>query len=191
MDHYLEILLHPDPEFTANILMSALFSKLHRGLVNHGSQRIGLSFPDIRPDSTQGSRTLGQRVRLHGSRGNLHGLMQSGWLQGMRDHCELTGIMAVPDGAKQRVVCRVQAKSSPERLRRRLMMRKQIDEVAACESIPDSAAERLNLPFVTLSSATTSQRFKLFVEHRPIQDVAVPGIFSAYGLSNTATVPWF
>ncbi|WP_152482130.1 type I-F CRISPR-associated endoribonuclease Cas6/Csy4, partial [Dickeya sp. DW 0440] len=35
------------------------------------------------------------------------------------------------------------------------------------------------------------QPFLLFVEHGPLQDTPVAGVFSSYGLSATATIPWF
>lgn len=187
MDHYLEIRLLPDPEFPPTTLMSALFAKLHRGLAEHGGGNIGISFPDVR----DGSRTLGQRLRLHGSAGELQRLMQLGWTQGMRDHTEIDVLAPVPPGSAHRVVRRVQAKSNPDRLRRRLMVRKQIDAAAAVLAIPDDAAERLDLPHVTLASRSTGQRFRLFIEHLPLQSDPVPGTFTAYGLSATATVPWF
>lgn len=187
MDRYLEIRILPDPEFCSTVLMSALFGKLHRGLVEHGSGTIGVSFPDV----GDGHRTLGQRLRLHGTQSDLQNLMRTGWTQGMRDHVEIGEIAAVPSHARHRIVRRVQAKSSPERLRRRLIARKQIDDDAARQAIPDSAAEVLQLPHVVLSSKTTGQRFKLFIEHRSLQDEAVPGQFGAYGLSPTATIPWF
>ncbi len=44
MNHYLDIRLLPDPEFTATVLMSALFSKLHRGLAELGTGRVGVQF---------------------------------------------------------------------------------------------------------------------------------------------------
>jgi CRISPR-associated endonuclease Csy4 len=187
MDHYLDIKLLPDPEFPAPILMSALFSKLHRGLVEHGENDIGISFPDIGGNT----RTLGQRLRLHGRGAALQRLMQLGWQRGILDHTRIGDITPVPQHAEHRVVRRVQAKSSPERLRRRLIARKHIDQETAKRSIPDSAMERLELPHVVLTSATTGQRFKLFIEHLPITDHPVPGSFGSYGLSATATIPWF
>lgn len=33
MDHYLDIRVLPDPEFSAQTLLEALFAKLHRALV--------------------------------------------------------------------------------------------------------------------------------------------------------------
>ncbi|THF62840.1 type I-F CRISPR-associated endoribonuclease Cas6/Csy4 [Pseudothauera nasutitermitis] len=189
MDHYIDIKLLPDPEFSAPVLMNALFAKLHRGLVEHGGYDIGVSFPDV---GTAGI-TLGKRLRLHGSFASLDRLIRIGWIQGMRGHIDLTPARPVPADAGHRVVCRVQAKSSPERLRRRLMARKGIGEKEAREAIPDSAARRLRLPYVELASHTTGQRFRLFIEHRPIQPSPAQGqgLFSTYGLSATATVPWF
>lgn len=187
MDHYLDIRLLPDPEFPATLLMSALFGKLHRGLAEHGGGTIGVSFPDVRA----GNRTLGHCLRLHGSATELQRLMQIGWMQGLRDHADFGAPTPVPANPGYRVVRRVQAKSSAERLRRRLIARKHIDVEAAAQAIPDSVAERLDLPYVVLSSRTTGQRFPLFIEHGPIQVAPVAGSFTAYGLSSTATVPWF
>lgn len=187
MDHYLDIHLHPDPEFAATVLMSALFAKLHRGLVKQGGGRVGVSFPDTHSRNP----TLGHCLRVHGSQTDLLDLMALEWISGMRDHCACGEITHVPNEARYRVVARVQAKSSPERLRRRLMLRSQVDAETALHTIPDSAAERLKLPYVTLSSATTGQRFNLFIEHGQIQETPTTGVFSAYGLSSSATVPWF
>jgi CRISPR-associated endonuclease Csy4 len=117
--------------------------------------------------------------------------MSQGWLTGMRDHVAVSEIATVPACVGYRVVRRVQAKSSPERLRRRLIARKDLTAEQAVLAIPDSAAETLRLPFLTLKSLSTGQRFRLFIEHLPVQDQASPGSFSAYGLSASATVPWF
>ena len=187
MDHYYDIRLLPDPEFVPTLLMNALFGKLHRALVELDSRSIGVSFPDTLPERP----TLGERLRLHGSVRDLDGLMARGWLTGMRDHIDVGDMTAVPDYARHRIVRRVQAKSNPERLRRRTIRRRGVSEEEARRLVPDSAAERLNLPFVSLRSQSTGQTFRLFVEHRPLQAEPVPGEFSSYGLSSVATVPWF
>lgn len=185
MDHYLEIRLLPDPEFPPNVLMNALFSKLHRALALHGQGNIGVSFPDT------GKTGLGSRLRLHGSAATLQGFMAQDWLPGMRDHTAVGEITSVPATGTHRVVRRVQVKSNPERLRRRLIARKGISEEQAQAAIPDHTAEKLTLPFVVINSRTTGQQFRLFMEHLPPQSQPVTGPFSAYGLSANATVPWF
>jgi CRISPR-associated endonuclease Csy4 len=187
MDSYIELQLLPDPEFPANTLMNALFAKLHRGLVSSGNGRVGISFPDVE----QKGIGLGGRLRLHGTMADLERMMSANWLQGMRDHLSCSPISSVPATSGYRVVRRVQAKSSPERERRRLVARKGISAEAAALAIPDSAAEMLRLPYLLLASQSTRQQFRLFVEHLPAQKKPVPGMFSAYGLSTVATVPWF
>ena len=187
MDHYLDIRLLPDPEFPAPMLMSALFAKLHRRLVEHSRGDIGVSFPAV--DETR--LALGDRLRLHGTAEAIERLMAENWLHGMRDHSALQSITMVPADVRYRTVRRVQAKSNPERLRRRLMQRKGLTQEAAVAAIPDSAGERLKLPYVTLNSRSTGQQFRLFIQHSTIASIPSPGQFTSYGLSGTATIPWF
>lgn len=186
MDHYLDIRLLPDPEFAPQHLMNALFAGLHRILVQLGSDDIGISFPGL----GEGRSGLGNHLRLHGSTTALQRLMEQPWLRGLRDHAQVGEVSAVPISATQGAVRRVQAKSSPERLRRRQMKRKGWSAEEARAAIPESAAETLKLPFLTIRSASTSQTFRLFIDQHPI-DQARPGKFNAYGLSTTASLPRF
>lgn len=187
MEAYIDLRLLPDPEFPATVLMNALFAKLHRALVTEGSGGLGVSFPAF----GRAPPTLGVRLRLHGQPELLSGLMALDWLSGMHDHVARTDMTEVPSHAQFRTVRRVQVKSSPERLRRRLATRHGYDTATIRERIPDSVAERLDLPYVILNSRSTGQQFRLFIEHGPLQSWPAPGMFSAYGLSATATVPWF
>lgn len=187
MDHHLDIKLRPDPEFPAPQLMNALLAKLHRALVRRGAGLIGISFPAVNAQAPH----LGDRLRLHGGLMALQALQSSDWLSGMRDHIDFEPIARVPADAQHRVVRRVQAHSSPERIRRRLVRRLQLSTEQAEQRIPDSSAQLLRLPFAQLRSTSTGQSFRLFIEHGPPRSSAMPGEFSAYGLSQTGTVPWF
>jgi CRISPR-associated endonuclease Csy4 len=187
MDHYLEIRLLPDPEFKGTVLMNALFAKLHRALYDLNSASIGISFPGFDPRRP----SLGDRLRLHGTYGELQRLMEMQWLTGMRDHSHLHGPVSVPDKVSHRMVRRVQVKSSPERLRRRLAKRKGLSMEDACRAIPQQMAVRLDLPYVTIKSRSTGQDFRLFIDQSPPVEQATNGTFNHYGLSSTATVPWF
>lgn len=189
MDHYVDIDVRPDPEFPAHQLMSALYAKLHRALVAQASTGIGVSFPEF--EGSARALYLGTRVRLHGNQAALSGLLTSDWLMGMRDHVALTPALLAPGAAQHRAVRRAQVKSSPERLRRRLMRRQGIDEDAARQRIPDESAQLSNFPFVRLRSTSTGQDFRLFIDHGAVQPDAVPGGFNAYGLGQGATIPWF
>lgn len=187
MDHYLELKLRPDPEFPATLLMNALLAKLHRALHDLRRDDIGISFPGI----AQTPRNLGTHLRLHGNREALSSLLALNWLTGMRDHIDLGETQATPADTQHRTVSRVQVDSSPERARRRLIKRHGISEEEARARIPDNAGKRSHLPFAQLRSNGGGQAFRLFIQHGPLLEIAQPGGFSGYGLSSTATVPWF
>lgn len=185
LTHYLDIHLRPDPEFPASQLLSALYAKLHRALVELRSDDLAVSFPGYC------DKGLGQALRILGSADRLGQLMALPWLSGMRDHTQVSIAAAVPADANHRQLSRVQAKSSPERLRRRQMKRHGLTAELARERVPDSAAESLKLPFLPVRSASTGQSFMLFLRLSPPCPHPVAGRYNAYGLSTTATVPWF
>ncbi|AZD24268.1 CRISPR-associated protein, Csy4 family [Pseudomonas chlororaphis subsp. aurantiaca] len=187
MDHYIDLKLLPDPEFAATQLMSALLAKLHRGLHDLRRDDIGISFPGIE----RSGHSLGSHLRLHGSAQALASLLALNWLTGMRDHVQPSELRAVPSPVQYRHVSRVQIDSNPERTRRRLIKRHGITEEEARQRIPDHAAKRCDLPFANLRSHSNGQTFRLFVRHGPLLDTPQPGSFGSYGLSTTATIPWF
>lgn len=187
MDRYIDIRLRPDPEFREPLLMSALFSKLHRGLAELGTGEIGISLPDHQDNP----RSTGARLRLHGSDEALSKLFDLTWLNGMHDHVKISEMRNVPANASHRVVSRAQPKTNAERLRRRYAKRHGVSEDEARRLIPDSVEAHVSLPFVTVRSRSSGRSFALFIKHMPAQENAVPGPFSTYGLSTVATVPWF
>ncbi|MFC4159585.1 type I-F CRISPR-associated endoribonuclease Cas6/Csy4 [Chitinimonas lacunae] len=187
MDHYVEIRLLRDPEIPATQLLNILFGKLHLALVEGKHDDIGVSFPDLAEEPP----SLGTRLRLHGSVTGLGRLLEGSWLRGMRDYIELHSPQPVPQGTQHRCVSRVQSKSSVDRLRRRHMRRHGVSEQEAIARIPDQARRLLDLPYIVLDSHSTDQRFRLFIEHRPLQATPCAGKFNSYGLSGEATVPWF
>lgn len=186
MHHHLDIHLRPDPEILPNQLMAALFTKLHRVLAQNQTNTVGVSFPGY-----QASSTLGDTLRLFGPLNDLIGLMEQPWLTGVRDHVRVDAITPVPTTASHRRLQRVQAKSSPERLMRRQMRRHGLNEAQGHAAFDGAKARLLSLPFLTLVSASTGQTFKVFLKLGPNEEARQPGTFNAYGLSATATVPWF
>lgn len=188
--HYIDLTLLPDPEFSHPHLLGALVAKLHRALVQGQTTDIGVSYPQhIAQPLTH--RTLGSVLRLHGTAEALQRLMGQGWLQGMRDHTQVSEARPAPANAQHRTVSRRQFKTNAERLRRRRMQRKGETAEQATAAIPDSVERRPDLPFVQLRSSSTGQPFCLCVEHGLLQAQPVLGGFNAYGLGHEATVPWF
>jgi CRISPR-associated endonuclease Csy4 len=189
MDHYQEIILLPDPEFAPQVLMNALFSKLHRALAALGSGSIGVSFPGHSSER----RWLGDRLRIHGTNANLERLGELGWLKGIHDHAEVRSIRSVPQNGRHVMVRRVQAKSNPDRQRRRLAKRKGISLEEAGKLIPDQSAQRLDLPFVTMRSSSSGHTFRLVHQAERAAANLSPGagaVSVSTASAPTATVPW-
>ena len=187
MTHYLEIKLRPDEELLPQHLMSELFGRVHEALVAVQCKSVGLSFPEM----AQENCFLGSRLRLHGTEEDLRKLLSAGLERLSPDYFALGNIREVPSaGVTYCTFRRRQSKSNPERLRRRAMKRHGLTEDEARQRIPNSM-RLLNLPYVQLRSASTGERFLLFIEAGPELKKPVAGEFSCYGLSSTATVPCF
>lgn len=184
MDHYVEIRLLPDPEFQETFLMNALFAKLHRALTSEGKGEIGVSFPRF-------NKNLGDTMRLHGKHPALERIMQISWLKSFRDHIFVSDILTVPENRQHRLVRRLQTKSSVERLYRRSVKKGWLTTEEADNKIKTNSERHCKAPYVQLKSSSTGQRFRLFIVHEKIMNDAMDGTFSSYGLSNTATIPWF
>lgn len=183
MDHYLDIRVLPDPEFGQVELLNALYAKLHRVLPSLTQSRVGVSFPGHR-------RTLGDSLRLHGTLADLLNLSEVNWLQGMRDYIHIGDLTPVPQDVSFRVVRRVQAKSAYNK-RRRSVAKGWLSEEEALARIPDTQQKAMTLPYAEMHSLSTGSRMRLYIEHGPLLDKPVTGLFNAYGLSATTTVPWF
>ncbi|MGC3965602.1 MAG: type I-F CRISPR-associated endoribonuclease Cas6/Csy4 [Rhodocyclaceae bacterium] len=187
MDHYIDIRVRPDPEIAVAHVLNALAERLHLALVGLQARDVGISFPRFRSDRP----SLGDLLRLHGTSAALNGLMANGWAATLADYVEIGSTTPVPAGAKHRVVARRQVCSNAERVRRRQMKRQGWSEDQARERIPTSIEKRLDLPYLNLRSRSTAQPYRLFIEHRPCQNEATRGDFNAFGLSVSATIPWF
>lgn len=184
MNHYIEIRVLPDPEFNANVLLNALYAKLHRALSDAGQGEIGASFPNA-------GKILGDCIRLHGSQGALQRLMGLGWLKGLSDYTRVSEIELVPDKCQYRIVRRVQAKSSVERLYRRSVKNGRLTAEEAEAKINAGKDQLLKHPFIQLKSRSSGQTFRLFIQQGKLSGSPQAGKYSDYGLSDSATIPWF
>lgn len=187
MDYYLEISLLEDPEFTAPTLMNALFSKLHRALVEVSQNDIGVSFPAL------SKKSLGKTMRLHATKARLEQLEALPWRRGLGDFTQVSAITEVPETNGYWLVQRVHVQSNPERIRRRAMKRRGLSYEQAVAEIPDTMAKVSDLPFVNIKSQSTGgQQFRLFIKQTQT-DAQPQGEthFSKYGLSSTTCVPKF
>jgi len=183
MKHYIDITLLSDPEFPATVLMNSLYTKLHKALCDLKSTSIGISYPNHQ-------LTLGSLLRLHGSANDLEELQQLNWIGGMSGYCKISQITLVPAGTKFRTVSRKQRTMSQSKLNR-LLKRGSITDEEAKAYKAKMFTNGLDDPYVELVSGSNGQRHRRYIEFGPLLDEPVVGEFDQFGLSKTATVPWF
>jgi len=183
MNYYLDIKILPDAEISGAVLMSAICSKLHKALFDFEFSTVGISFPKVKV-------TLCDLLRLHGDEQSLRMFSTANWLGGMSGYCRLSGILGVPINTKHRTVSRKQSNMSESKLKR-LLKRGSITEMEVKAYRAKMFASGLDNPYVELVSASNGNRHRRYIEFGELQDTPVEGVFDFFGLSKTATVPWF
>jgi CRISPR-associated endonuclease Csy4 len=187
MNHYLDLRIQPDPEFTEVVLRAALIQKLHRALVQTRLTDVGIGFPKWVVETHK----LGNLTRLHGSQQSLQTLQATDWLRGMRDHLVIGDVQLAPATSEHRHIKRLRPVVNMERIKRR-QLRRHPDQVAEIEErFKGAHAQKIKAPLIRLYSSSTGETFPLLLELGPSSKDAVAGSFNSYGLSTTATVPWF
>jgi CRISPR-associated endonuclease Csy4 len=183
MDYYLDIHILPDPEFKKTVLMNAIYSKLHKALCDLHSTSIGVSFPKYEV-------TLGNVLRIHGKESALNDLQGQNWLGGMSGYCNVSDVRRVPADTKFRTVSRKQTTMSQSKLNR-LIKRGSISEEDIKKYKAKMFSKGLDNPYIELASGSNGHKHRRYIEFGELQDNPVAGEFDQFGLSKTATVPWF
>lgn len=183
MNYFIDIKLLPDPEFQTTVLLNSMYTKLHKTLCELKSKSIGVSFPAYQ-------LTLGNILRIHGNESDLNNLKQRNWLGGMSGYCKVSEIKPVPDAIKHRTVGRKQTTMSQAKLNR-LIKRGSISEDEVKLYRAKMFAKGLDNPYVELVSGSNGHRHRRYIEFGGLMDTPVAGEFDKFGLSKTATVPWF
>lgn len=192
MQYYVEITLRPDAEVSLGFLWQKVFQQVHLALVEikdeHETVNVGISFPKY------GDRTfpLGNSLRLFAATSDdLKKLRLDQWLNRLLDYLSVSDIKNVPNGVDfYASFFRRQFKSNPERLARRQAKRKGISFEDAMKYYETMEEETSDLPFIVLNSLSSAQKLKLFIQ-KEMKNVDSNGSFNTFGLSKSATVPWF
>lgn len=183
MDYYFDIFIKPDKEMCLNVLLNSIYSKLHKALFDLKSTKIGVSFPMYKV-------TLGNVLRICGEKTNLDDLQNLNWLGGMAGYCQVSDINSVPDGAKHRIISRVQTTMSNAKLQR-LIKRGTIPEDDIKKYKAKMFSKSLDNPYVILVSESNGNKHRRYIQFGELLNSPLSGNFDQFGLSKTATVPWF
>ena len=73
MNNYFDVKILADDELPATMLINALYAKLHKALYDLDSTNIGVSFPAYKV-------TLGDMLRIHGTKAVLEQLQAKNWI---------------------------------------------------------------------------------------------------------------
>lgn len=168
-------------------MLARAFSAVHLCLVNLRTADVSVSFP--RQDDR--ARSLGNCLRMMGPIHEVGAIAALPWHRIVRGPTTFSGVSAVPATRVFRGVRRVQAKSNVERLRRRYVARHGVAYEDARRMIQEDLRRTLDLPWLRLKSHSSGQEFRLFLRLDDSRPEFVAGHFNAYGLSSTATIPWF
>lgn len=183
MNYFIDITIKPDAEMRENVLLNTVYSKLHKALFTLSSTDIGVSFPKY-------SVLLGRVIRIHASQERLSELQKMAWLGGLVGYCDETEPCSIPDNCQYRTVSRKQTTMSLAKLRR-LMNRGSITPEKAKEYKAKMFTQGLDNPYLELESASNGNKHRRYIEFGDLSGNSVVGSFDNFGLSRTATIPWF
>jgi len=183
MKHYIDIKLNPDAEMRINVLLNKTYSKLHKALFTLKSTDIGVSFPRYKV-------LFGDIIRLHSSESRLKELQAMNWLGALSGYCSVSSIQKIPAEITHRNISRIQANMTEAKLRR-LIKRGSISEEKAKVYKTKMFSQGLDNPYLELESTSNGHKHRRYINFSNITDSPHMGEFDDFGLSKTATVPWF
>lgn len=183
MDYYVDIKVRPDEEMRQNVLLNKVYSKLHKALFSMNSTEIGVSFP-------QYNVLLGKIIRLHGTNDKLTELQATDWLGGLKDYCEVSTIQNLPANTQYRTISRIQSNMTEAKLRR-LIQRGSISTEEAKTYKAKMFQKGLDNAYLELESTSNGHKHRRYLQFSDLISEPVIGQFDHFGLSKTATVPWF
>jgi len=183
MNHYINIQIKPDAEMRENVLLNKVYTKLHKPLHSLKTNDIGISFPNYKVK-------LGDVIRLHGSEASLTELQSSNWLGGLIGYCDISEIQEIPNDVKHRTVSRIQSNMTASKLRR-LIKRGSINADEAKQYKAKMFTQGLDNPYLELESSSNGNKHRRYLAFGELLEIAAEGEFDQFGLSKTATIPWF
>ena len=192
MNFYQEISLLPNADIGLYFLWQKVYQQIHLALVEcksaDNSSPVGVAFPEYDSDNS----SIGSKLRLFAKDEIvLEQTQGKKWLNRLNDYVHISRIKPVPEKLAGHVCFKhIKLKGNKEKLARRRAKRKGETLKQAMAHYEGFVEPRCNLPFINMISQRNGQRFKLFIEKQK-KDKPNIGLYSCYGLSNSATVPLF
>lgn len=183
MDHFIDIKIKPDAEMRENVLLNDIYTEFHKALFTLKSTDIGISFPRYKV-------MLGDVIRIHGTEAKLSQLQSSDWLGGLKGYCDVSFIQDIPGQVAYRSISRKQSNMTEAKLRR-LIKRGSISQEEIKGYKAKMFQQGLENPYLELDSSSNGHKHRRYIQFGELNEQATKGEFDYFGLSKTATVPWF
>lgn len=184
MNYYIDVTIKPDDEMRENLLLNTVFTKLHKALCDLRTDKIGVSFPLYRV-------LLGKKIRIHSSEDQLNQLQAKKWIGALSGYCEFTEISKISNNVQYRTVSRWQGSMSKSNYQR-LLRRGTITADKAGEYKAKMLRQQMTeLPYLEMQSGSNGHKHRRYLKMGELLDQPVEGAFNQFGLSKTATIPWF
>ncbi|MEA2091526.1 MAG: type I-F CRISPR-associated endoribonuclease Cas6/Csy4 [Campylobacterota bacterium] len=189
MKYYIDIKLLPEVDISLGFLWKKVYQQIHLALVEAKDEAIALSFPGY------GDKIfpLGDRLRVFAQNiDDLEALSLDKWLNRLQDYCFVSKIKETPKVDKYVSFTRKQVKYHDDVLKRATHQakRRDISIEEALKHFEGYKEKKNNLPFIQVKSLSSEQELKLFIEKKELNEEML-GVFNTFGLSKTATIPWF
>jgi CRISPR-associated endonuclease Csy4 len=105
-------------------------------------------------------------------------------------YCDISPIQPIPDTSAFRTISRIQTTMSPAKLKR-LLNRGTISIENVKKYKAKMFQKGLNSPYLELESASSGHKYRRYIAFGELVDQPSDGTFDHFGLSKTATIPWF
>ncbi|HFB66919.1 MAG TPA: type I-F CRISPR-associated endoribonuclease Cas6/Csy4 [Aeromonadales bacterium] len=201
MKYYQDITLIPDAEVYLAFLWHKVYIQVHIGLADNkqpdGTSAIAVSFPEYVYTPNKANRfPLGKKLRLLAeTEKQLQQFDTVTRLSRLEDYCHIRSIKAVPNVTKYCCFSRKQVKSAAKKAEILTEhLNKPLEEVIKFRK-KNNLYQDCDLPFIHMESQQQTEsgeknKFRLFIQQTFCDSPFQVG-FDCYGLSKTATVPWF
>ncbi len=184
MNHYIDLLIQPDDEVPIYFIRNKAYNKLHKILYDMNSHDIGVSFPKLK-------KSLGDVIRFHSSYRSLENIHNNKWLGGLSGYCKLSDILQVPEKIQgYRTISRIRQNMTNSKLNR-IVKRGSISLEDVNSYRVKMLKNSLKNPYLELQSISSDEKYRIYLNFSPVQEVSHGGGFNHFGLSKEATVPWF
>lgn len=206
MKQYIELTLLSNNEISLYFIWQKLYQQVHLALVEqqdgNGKVAIGASFPEYLCDDDKKHYRLGSKLRLFAqSSAELEALNINQWLSRLTDYMHISSIKPVLDSVTTNVsFYRVNRLKSNVEKARINSQRLSITFEQALEKLEGRSEKQSNAPYIRMTSLSSygqsgneKSQFRLVIGKKETDSngAGERKLFNTYGLSKTATVPWF